>query len=205
MTLQGAYPAPGPTQPRTVQMMRSKGYYWSPWGGGSYSNTVTWTANGLSYVPFWMDRPGVIGSVCFEVSTGQAGKSVRVGIYTIDSDFQPADRLVDTGDVSVTSTGGKVARIQETKLPAGWLFWCWHSDASTANYVGSSASTSRHVYEINPASWPAANVWLYSRTAARGSYGPLPARGIRWTGASATSVAVAYDAPRGGFEVSQWL
>src|SRR5215510_9525761 len=65
------------------------------------------SANNDYYNPIFADTSMVIDQLAMFVSTSGAG-NVRFGIYAADTNWQPVGApLVDTGDVSVSSTGLK--------------------------------------------------------------------------------------------------
>lgn len=80
------------------------------------------------------DRIGV------KVSTAQAGKKVRLGIYEHDADNRwPGALILDAGTVDVSTTGDKEIVIDQ-ELTAGYYFLTWVGDGSTLRLLGTDKS-----------------------------------------------------------------
>lgn len=87
-------------------------------------NTGAPSANVIRAMPFIAPaRGGTITELAFNVTTGAAG-NCRIGIYTntADDELYPDTLLLDTGSISVASTGVKTAATS-LALDPGRLYW----------------------------------------------------------------------------------
>lgn len=151
--------------------------------------TVATTLDTLVAVPFIAPaRGGVLDRIGVNCAAGNsAGREIRIGLYNNVSDqrlFYPNSLLVDSGALSVATTGVKSATISQTLNP-GELYWAAyvtnHSTptfrsfalSTTANLLGADSSlttaiqrgyTYAYTYAALPATFTAAQAAVQSTT-----------------------------------------
>lgn len=95
-------------------------------GSGQYN------ANYDHYAPMLVASPIVVDQLSFEVSTAEAGKNMRVGLYAADARWQPIGApLADSGNISLTATGVKTYTPgTPLTLPRGRYLAAWNMDSN---------------------------------------------------------------------------
>ena len=143
-------------------------------------NNLTGTASNLPIAtgdlhatPFYMpDLPNVVDEVMFSVTTAEAGKLGRIGLYADNGSVYPGRLLFDAGEVSIATTGFKKFTLSES-VPRGlvWVIVTLDS-AGVARLHGNGNGI--------PGSWLILGGSQASNTTSVGwrvnsAYGPLPA------------------------------
>ena len=104
------------------------------------TGSITLSANTLYMVPFYLATECVATGVAARVVTGVAGKSMRAGLYRLDTNASPAVLVDETGSISAATSGvnwsGSFAA--DHKLAPGWYCIAFVSDGAPA--IGSVAS-----------------------------------------------------------------
>jgi hypothetical protein len=104
------------------ETLRTGHYFMSPLMTDRLPTTTqTLAADKLYALPFPILRDISIDRIAFWVSTADAGKSARIGIYNNGTNLYPGTRLNAGGEVSVGTTGQKEVVISQS-LPKG-LYW----------------------------------------------------------------------------------
>lgn len=108
------------------------GRYYGPVGAAGIT-PVAAVATAMYAVPFYCAERTTWTEIGFRVTTSIAGNA-RVGIYYGDQG-KPTDLIVDSGDLSTSTTGAKTKSISVT-LEAGLYFLVFHASAGvTINYA----------------------------------------------------------------------
>lgn len=111
-----------------LELLRT-GEYHSPcfaYGGAGADLIV----HQLYAIPFLVARAMTIDRIAIQVTTEDAGKNMRVGLYNNGTNLYPGTLVVDGGEVSVNATGLVAATIDES-LTKG-LYWLAVVDESNA-------------------------------------------------------------------------
>lgn len=115
-------------------------HFMAPWGYGHADSTNPETGvNQVRCCRFLIPIEITVASLHFEVTTGDSGKVVNLGIYSADGNTL----LCNTGAVSITSTGAKSVTLgSPVTLPAGmyWLAWTGNSSALRMRGVAADAT-----------------------------------------------------------------
>jgi len=91
---------------------------------GKFSGTTdVQVANRFSTLPFFTPRTITVDRIAVHVTTADAGKSIRLGIYE-DTDFNPVDLLLDAGEISAGATGVIAATIDQVLTKGNWWLVC---------------------------------------------------------------------------------
>lgn len=146
-------------------------YYSVP--GVAFRGTIL-TIMGLerNYQPFRVVSEITVTQMALNVTTAEAGKSVRLGIYRADEDLQPTSLVVDAGTVSVGTTGKKSLAVEEVLSPGRYLI-SFQTDSATAAFRGWVASTESLLTSLS------ANLGAVRFRVAT-PYEPLPDPGVKW-------------------------
>jgi hypothetical protein len=117
--LSGSYPNPALALSHVMHPGYTPGQYYCS-GIGATSGTPAVVANTVYAAPFYIYHNIGVDQLAFEVTTANAATLVTVAFYT--SINNSPDALVFTsGDVSIATTGAKVATVSGT-LSRGW-YW----------------------------------------------------------------------------------
>lgn len=115
---------------------------WSSWGGARnwgipnavmlQTGTFAYNANEDNVVFFWVvGRPIQVDGLACEVTTGAAG-NVRLGLTALDKTMKPIGApLVDSGDISTSTTGVKTHTFTPITLQPG-VYGTMFNKSSTA-------------------------------------------------------------------------
>lgn len=107
----------------TSQTPYISGRYYYPLGCTGTSGTgALRTVGRVEYLPFYCAATATFTRIGTEVTTGSAGKLIRLGIYDADSaNGQPKNLLLDAGTVSAGAAAVVEATISYTMVPG--LYW----------------------------------------------------------------------------------
>ena len=114
-------------------------YYGCPLNAATYfTRTLALAANLMYAMPFYVNESHAYDRIAVHVTTLKAGSNIQLGIYA-DSAGVPGDLILDAGNVSGASTGGKEININQT-LARGWYWLAAVSDNTPTlrTYQGSS-------------------------------------------------------------------
>ena len=137
MSPQAPFIAPGRDEAFRIPRPRESGltYYTIPGVVNVGGTSTTTTANATDYYgPFVIQSPIMVDRLAFEITTAQATKNARVGLYSADEDWQARGApLADSGDISVGTTGVKTYTPGTAiYLPRGAYLTVYASDSTTA-------------------------------------------------------------------------
>jgi len=90
------------------ELLQTGVYYRFPTGE---TDTLSHPLNSIQTSLIYIPRSGTLDRIAFEVTTEDAGKVARVGLYNLGIDGEPSTLLVDGGEVSIGSAGIKAAVI----------------------------------------------------------------------------------------------
>jgi hypothetical protein len=79
-------------------------------------------AGNITFVPFVVSTTVTVSKLACYVTTAQAGSTLRMGIYSSDSNDKPANLVLDAGTVASTTTGAKYIEGLSQSLSPG-LYW----------------------------------------------------------------------------------
>jgi hypothetical protein len=134
--LSGNYPSPTMALSHIMHPGYTPGQYYCS-GIGATSGTPALVANTVYAAPFYIYHNIGVDQLAFEVTTANASTLVTVAFYT--SINNSPDALVFTsGDVSIATTGAKVATVSGT-LSRGW-YWAVMVANGTGNVRGVGAN-----------------------------------------------------------------
>jgi len=114
-------------------------YYGSPLIAAVYpTRTLALVAATMYAMPFLAGATRTYDRISIHVTTAVAGKSCQLGIYA-DSAGVPGALVLDAGNVSAATTGGKEINIAQS-LPRGWYWLACVSDGTPTlrTYQGSN-------------------------------------------------------------------
>jgi len=142
--------------------------------------------------PYLIDRPMIVGAISTYCWTGEAGASLRCGLYSCDNNWLPVTLLADYGNMAGDTAGVKTITGGTTEVPAGMFLLCvWPSNHSTVRW-SSPASAMPDVFgESSPASGAVSCAWRLQTETADYSAGLPSTISASIYGAGTTSV-VAY-------------
>ncbi len=103
----------------SLELIRTGTYFGSPAGEVS---TNTLTASRMYATPIIVARAITVEEIAIEVTTGDAGKVARVGIYNNGTNLYPGTLVIDGGEVSVAGVALVTAAIADTVLTKG-IYW----------------------------------------------------------------------------------
>lgn len=106
---------------RNIYAVLRTGRHFVPFSVSGSIIVMTLTANYLYAYPFPVARDVTIDRLAVQVTTSDAGKKVRIGIYKDGTNIYPGDLLLDAGEVDVGALGVKEVIVDQT-LPKG-LYW----------------------------------------------------------------------------------
>lgn len=126
------------------------------------------TAQTMALYPIYVDRPLTLDALAIRVTTLEVGATVRLGIYNLDSAFEPTTLVADYGTVSCDTTGMKEAA-GSTALTPGWYamaYWCSnhatvrfnrnnHSDYNVLGTNGGAFTNAYCLWTVTPADYSA--------------------------------------------------
>lgn len=107
-------------------------------GSGSYNDQDT--SGRLNIFPWIHEYGGEIDAFMINCTTAQAAKILRMGLYRVGSDGNPAGLIVESGSIDVASTGVKTSTFTAFVLPPGHYWLGLLSDGTSALYVGSTGT-----------------------------------------------------------------
>lgn len=107
-------------------------------GSGSYNDQDT--SGRMNVFPWIHDYGGEIDAFMINCTTAQAAKILRMGLYRVGSDGNPAGLIVESGSIDVASTGVKTSTFTAFVLPPGHYWLGLLSDGTSALYVGSTGT-----------------------------------------------------------------
>lgn len=108
-------------------------------GSGSYNDQDT--SGRLNIFPWIHEYGGEIDAFIINCTTaGSGGTILRIGLYRVGSDGNPAGLIVESGSISVSSTGAKTSTFTAFVLPPGHYWLALLSTATTALYTGSTGT-----------------------------------------------------------------
>ncbi len=98
--------------------------------GWRSATTTAFQASKLAGQPFYMPRDKTADRIAVNITTADAGKVIRLGIYNGDgADLYPGSLLLDAGTVDASSTGVKTISINQS-MPKGLYFLAQCSDGT---------------------------------------------------------------------------
>lgn len=143
-------------------------WFTSPRAGTALAGSAL-VAGRLYAMPFICPKAITLDQIGVYVSTLSTGNA-RLGIYSDDGNIYPGARLLDAGEISVTSTGAKKIAINQA-LEAGALYWLVILCAATPSIYCIPVAGVINVLGTSNALGTAQNAGLFAAQA----YGALPA------------------------------
>lgn len=108
-------------------------------GSGSYNDQDT--SGRLNIFPWIHEYGGEIDAFVINCTTaGSAGQILRIGLYRVGSNGNPAGLIVESGSIDIASTGVKTSTFTAFVLPPGHYWIALLSTSSTALYMGSTGT-----------------------------------------------------------------
>ena len=107
-------------------------------GAGSYNDQDT--SGRLNIFPWIHEYGGEVDAFIINCTTAQAGKILRIGLYRVGSDGNPAGLIVESGSIDVATTGVKTSTFTAQVLAPGHYWIACLSDATAALYTGSTGT-----------------------------------------------------------------
>jgi len=151
-----------------LQTLRTGEYYWPDMPGAS---TQGLTANFLCASPLIVARDITVDRIAIDVTTADAGKVARLGIYNLGVNLAPGTLLLDAGVVSLNAVGVQALVINQA-LPKGIYFPTLVCDSNAALLAATDIPyrISSRFLGLNPTDFQKGNGWW---TVAQ-AYGVLP-------------------------------
>jgi hypothetical protein len=121
-------------------------YYQLNYGGTVGTSAVAVAADTMHIFPFYVSKSQSFDSLTFNVSTGGANGTARLGIYNIDGFATTV--LADLGTVVTSANGVVTLGITQTLSP-GWYGFALQHGSSTGNgssYSGVSTTISKMAF-----------------------------------------------------------
>lgn len=101
------------------------------------------TANFIIVVPIWLAEAIDITAVCITLTTTEAGKNARVGLYDADSSGVPSDLIEDAGAFTVASGVDKEESLAASRsVGPGLIYGALITDSATAAFSVSTFDSS---------------------------------------------------------------
>lgn len=107
-------------------------------GAGSYNDQDT--SGRLNVFPWIHEYGGEVDAFIINCTTAQAAKILRIGLYRVGSDGNPAGLIVESGSIDVSSTGVKTSTFTAQVLAPGHYWIACLSDGTTALYTGTTGT-----------------------------------------------------------------
>lgn len=152
------------------------------------ATTGTLSANTLYFLPFAVADACTVDRLAIEVTGATGAGKAHVGIFTNDSLAVPGDLLVDSGEISLATTGVKTSTVS-TALAPGWYWSAFVTNAGGVTFRTVPASGSLGVLSNPDTSLAAMNVITASYT-----FGALPSDRSGLGALRGTNVASAFVA-----------
>jgi hypothetical protein len=108
-------------------------WYGMATNAGLVTNGQAFTANVMRAWPFMVRRSLTIDRIGVEVA-GTAAVSFIIGIYNSDSVLYPSTKIVDSGEISASTTGLKTATISETLARDKLYYLSYTASGGTASF-----------------------------------------------------------------------
>ncbi len=124
----------------------------------------------VEYFPLFITHRVTFDTFGFQVATAESGKNARIAIYN-SSAGAPTSVVVESGNMSLASTGIVTVAITETTIQAGAYFWAVNADSSTAATRRFSGSINTVVASLGAAS---AGVNPHCRYLESSAFGAFP-------------------------------
>jgi len=112
---------------RNIYQLQRTGEYFPPFPVEGTGTASALTAGRLYAFPFPISRDVTIDRLAIQVTTADAGKKVRLGIYQHGANVYPGALLLDAGEVDVGANGVKEIVISQA-LPRSMYFLAIISD-----------------------------------------------------------------------------
>jgi hypothetical protein len=120
--------------------------YYTGYGiGSSAASTITLTTNRVYYENFVVGQTTTFTKIGLRVTTAEAAKVARLGIYNWSSGI-PTTLLLDAGTVSLAATGEVEASISQSLGPGNYAL-AFISDATTAALRAATLSVSLSCFQ----------------------------------------------------------
>ena len=163
-------------------------YHQSPGEDPDISSTgVVLVADTVYYTPLWISHRVTFDNFGFHVATAEAGKNARIAIYDASGN-EPTTLVVESGNITLASTGASSVAVTQTTLQAGQYFWASNADSSTAAVRRIVTSESRRVQSLGAGTVGGSPKCLYTEASA---FGVFPATATPGSAAAATSIPAA--------------
>ncbi len=93
------------------------------WNNQAKINTFDFDDGDLLYIPFALPYSVTLKTLGIEVATAKAASNVNVAIYADDGTGQPGNKLIETADIDVSTTGDKEVNVTDTALQGRKNYW----------------------------------------------------------------------------------
>lgn len=108
-------------------------------GSGSYNDQDT--SGRLNIFPWIHEYGGEIDAFIINcTNAGSAGQILRIGLYRVGSNGNPAGLIVESGSIDIASTGVKTSTFTAFVLPPGHYWIALLSTATGALYMGTTGT-----------------------------------------------------------------
>lgn len=105
--------------------------------------------NTVFYVPFLLEAGCDVDAFVINVTSQGAG-NVRIGLYNVGANGLPGNKIIESADVSVATTGVKTGTFTRRYLPPGWYYI---AIASKAIAVSVRSYTAAGMLRSGPFGW----------------------------------------------------
>lgn len=118
------------------------------------------TGNQLFYIPFELTATCNVDGFTINVTTAAAG-NVRCGLYSVGSNGKPDSKLLESADISVSTTGEKVGTFTSQALTPGWYYIAIASKGVDANITAYAPSNTVRLTPLGSSGWGGQYVTAY--------------------------------------------
>ena len=143
--------------------------------------TFALTAGQMRYEPIYVTTPLTIDQIACEVtSAGAGGTTIRMGIFTADTDLQPTGLVVDGGTVAADgATGMRSVSVSVTLTPGRYLMALNTDSTATMRSLRGGSMLSGFGTTLGTSPWINLVVTL--------AYAAFSGPGTAWTAPAASS------------------
>lgn len=136
-------PSAGAATPSDFQPTIVSGIYYPVSWASQLGTSGAIDINVMYACPGWFSTTNTWTKIAMQVTSLQAAKNVRLGIYANNASNLPGALILDSGNISTAATGTISATISQS-LTANTLYWfACLTDANTAQFINEDASNTR--------------------------------------------------------------
>lgn len=180
-----------PSVPSVPRIKNGSTVHYSLPGVFLYNNiggTIALGANTIYYLPIFTKTQKTLDQLACSVTTAAAaGKVIRMGLYTADSNLNVGNLIADGGNLAADATGDKAFSISATIAPGAYLIGVHTDGAPTVRLMGRGWLSESMSFQATLSSTPAISLMQVTKT-----FGAFSDPGTNWNTLNADSGLLYY-------------